>query len=399
MVVVVIHQGSAFRFPRADLAGEPFASHLPGQLLAKAKGRIVVIDTINPFAGQPDTLDSRLVAGQDLLLVAADAWFSVTALEKLCLLISSNPDEASVVRIGDHEADSSGLPQALLAVYLPAAEAGPMLAGHGLQVFNESLAELGRRTGNCRVIAGEWLDPIRPPVQVRHLLDLAHIERGVLYERACAALLNGVRIRDPNRVAIRGELHCGSGVEIDIDVIIEGKVALGDGVRVGANSILINSTIGANTRVNPFSIVEDAVIGPNCFVGPYGRVRPGSKIGDSVQIGNFVEIKNSEIGSGSRINHLAFIGDATLERDVTIGAGSITCNHDGVGVSRTEIKAGAYVGSGCELVAPLSIGTNATIGAGSTITRDVPARKLTLARSRQVTVENWVRPHKKTPEK
>ena len=399
MVVVVVHQGSAFRFPRADLAGEPFASHLPGQLLAKAKGRIVVIDTSNPFAGQPDSLDARLVAGQDLLLVAADAWFSVTALEKLCLVIFADPDKASVVRIGDHEAGGGDLRQILLAVYLPAAEAGPLLAQHGLEVFNESLAESGRRLGNCRIIDGKSLDPILPPVQVRNLLDLAMLERGVLFERACAALLSGIRIRDPNRVAIRGELHCGSGVEIDVDVIIEGKVTLGDGTRIGASSILINSTIGANTRVNPFSIVEDAVIGSNSFVGPYGRVRPGSKIGDSAQIGNFVEIKNSVIGSGSRINHLAFIGDATLGKDVTIGAGSITCNHDGVGVSRTEIKAGAYIGSGCELVAPLSIGTNATIGAGSTITQDVPARKLTLARSRQVTVENWVRPHKKTPEK
>jgi bifunctional UDP-N-acetylglucosamine pyrophosphorylase/glucosamine-1-phosphate N-acetyltransferase len=142
-------------------------------------------------------------------------------------------------------------------------------------------------------------------------------------------------------------------------------------------------------------MIEDAVIGADTFVGPYGRVRPDSTIGDSVQIGNFVEIKNSDIGSGSRINHLSFIGDASLEKDVTIGAGSITCNHNGMEVSQIQIRAGAYIGSGSQLVAPLLIGENATIGAGSTITHDAPAEKLTLARSRQFTIENWVRPDKK----
>src|SRR3989338_3375165 len=182
-------------------------------------------------------------------------------------------------------------------------------------------------------------------------------------------MLKGVYVHDVNNLYIRGDLQCGKGVEIDVNVIIEGNVKLGDGVKIGAHSILRNATIGDNTVVHPFSMVEDAMIGANTFVGPFGRVRPGSTIGDHVQIGNFVEIKNSDIGPRSRINHLAFLGDATLEENVTIGAGCITCNHNGSGAVNTQIKAGAYIGSGCLLVAPLSIGKDATIGAGSTITR------------------------------
>lgn len=226
--------------------------------------------------------------------------------------------------------------------------------------------------------------------------DLAALERGILKARADDALRAGVRIRDPQTISIRGELHCGSGVEIDINVIIEGRVRLDDGVKVGANCILINATIGAQSRVNPYTMVEDAVIGANTRIGPYARIRSGSTIGDSVQIGNFVEIKNSEIGDASRINHLAFIGDATLGRAVTIGAGTITCNHDGISTKRTLIGDEAYIGSGSLLVAPLVIGEHATIGAGSTITEDAPAGRLTLGRSRQLTIPDWTRPVEKS---
>ena len=224
------------------------------------------------------------------------------------------------------------------------------------------------------------------------LKNAAMLEKKILYKRACDALLAGVRIRDPNKVFIRGKLKCGIGVEIDVGVIIEGKVNLDAGVKIGAHSILKNVEIGAHTQVNPFSIIEDSIIGSNAFIGPYGRVRPGSKIGNFSQIGNFVEIKKSKLGSHSRVNHLAFLGDATLEKNVTIGAGSITCNHNGSGINKTKINEGVYIGSGCELVAPISIGKNATIGAGSTITKDVPAGKLTIARSRQQTIKDWKRP-------
>jgi bifunctional UDP-N-acetylglucosamine pyrophosphorylase/glucosamine-1-phosphate N-acetyltransferase len=214
-------------------------------------------------------------------------------------------------------------------------------------------------------------------------------ERRIIQERAYALLANGVKIRDTARIDIRGDLTCGNNVEIDINTIFEGKVHLADGVRIGANCIIINSTIGSGTTINSYSLIDNAVIGEKSFVGPYGRIRPGSHLGDVVQVGNFVEIKNSSIGTGSRINHLAFVGDAELGNNVTIGAGSITCNHNSIEINKTTIEDGAFIGSNCNLVAPITIGSHSTIGSGSTVTEDVPPGKLTLARSKQVTLDNW----------
>jgi bifunctional UDP-N-acetylglucosamine pyrophosphorylase/glucosamine-1-phosphate N-acetyltransferase len=204
----------------------------------------------------------------------------------------------------------------------------------------------------------------------------------------------GIRIRDPHHVWIRGSLVGGSDVELDVNVIIEGAVVLGDGVKIGANCVLRDTRIGTNTRVNPFSMVEGSSIGGDNIIGPYARIRPGSSTGDGVQVGNYVEIKNSQVGSRTRINHHAFIGDAEIAEDVTVGAGTITCNHDGVRINRTFIERNAYVGSGCNLIAPVRIGQGATVGAGSTITGDVPAAKLTLARSKQTTIDNWRGPRR-----
>lgn len=217
-------------------------------------------------------------------------------------------------------------------------------------------------------------------------------ERHILRERARKLMSDGVRIRDPDRIDIRGNLTCGINVEIDINVIFEGDVHLADGVRVGANCIIIDSTIGSETTIKSFSFVDNAVIGEQCFVGPYGRIRPGSHLGNIVQVGNFVEIKNAFVGAGSRINHLAFVGDAELGNNVTLGAGTITCNHNGIEVSKTKIEDDAFIGSNCNLVAPLTVGSHSVIGSGSTITHDVPPGKLTLARSRQVTIDNWTGP-------
>jgi bifunctional UDP-N-acetylglucosamine pyrophosphorylase / glucosamine-1-phosphate N-acetyltransferase len=222
--------------------------------------------------------------------------------------------------------------------------------------------------------------------------EVTRKEREIFSNRAYELIASGVVIRDPERLDIRGNLTCGENVEIDINVIIEGDVVLSDGVTIGANCILKNCRIGKGTCINPFSLVDEAIVGEQTFIGPYGRIRPGSLIGDHVQIGNFVEIKNANISSKCRINHLAFVGDADLEDKVTIGAGTITCNHDGVGVNRTTIKQGAYIGSGCNLVAPLIVNTNATIASGSTITKDVAANTLAVARSRQVKIENWKGP-------
>ena len=221
---------------------------------------------------------------------------------------------------------------------------------------------------------------------------IAQKEREVHLKKAYKLIAAGVVVRDPQRLDIRGSLVCGKGVEIDINVVFEGDVLLEDGVIIGANCILRNCKIGKDTQINPFSLVEEAIIGEKSFVGPYGRLRPGTRIGNSVQIGNFVEIKNSNIASRCRINHLSFVGDAELAENVTIGAGTITCNHDGIGVNRTTIEEGAYIGSGCNLVAPLKVNANSTIASGSTITEDVAGDTLTIARSRQVKIKNWKGP-------
>lgn len=194
-----------------------------------------------------------------------------------------------------------------------------------------------------------------------------------------------------DHVDIRGKLTVGKNVSIDTNVIIKGEVTLADGVLVEPNCVLEDSRIGAGTSIRANSIVESAVIGNDCIVGPYARIRAKTDIGDGAQIGNFVEVKESLIGPGCKINHHAFIGNATLGRDVIIGAGTITCNFDGHKTQSTTIDDGAFVGSGCQLIAPIVIGARAVIGAGSTVTQNAPADRLTLARGRQVTVGNWSR--------
>ena len=221
------------------------------------------------------------------------------------------------------------------------------------------------------------------------IIDKFLVNRDSMKVYAEKMIAQGVKIIDPNRIDIRGNLTCGKNVVIDINVIFDGDVVLGDGVIIGANCIINNSSIGNNSNIKPFSMVENSVIGESAFVGPYGRIRPGSKIGDKSQIGNFVEIKNSNIGVGCQINHLSFIGDADIAKEVIVGAGTITCNHNGVKINRIAIDQGAYIGSGSNLVAPVKINANSTIGAGSTITDDTPKDALTVARSRQVTIKSW----------
>ena len=212
-----------------------------------------------------------------------------------------------------------------------------------------------------------------------------------------ALIRQGVRMLDPRTVYVRGDLVCGADVEIDINVIFEGSVTLEDGVQIGAHAILRDARVGRNTAIRPYTMIEGSVIGADAGIGPYARIRPGCTIGDRSSIGNYVEIKNSRIAAGARINHHSFVGDADLAENVTLGAGTITCNHDGTGSAPTVIERDAYVGSGCELVAPLRIGEAATIGAGSTITEDVPPAKLTLARARQTTIDGWKGPKGRRP--
>jgi bifunctional UDP-N-acetylglucosamine pyrophosphorylase / glucosamine-1-phosphate N-acetyltransferase len=230
-------------------------------------------------------------------------------------------------------------------------------------------------------------------------LQLADLERRVQRAQAEALMEAGVRLADPARFDVRGELVCGSDVEIDVNCIFEGRVSLADGVRIGANCVIRNATIGERAVIHPFTHIDGdalgASVGAGSLVGPYARLRPGAVLDEDVHVGNFVEVKNSSLARGAKANHLAYLGDASVGERVNFGAGSITANYDGANKHRTVIGADAHIGSNCVLVAPVTIGAGATIGGGSTIAGDAPAGQLTVARGRQVTLANWTRPAKK----
>ncbi len=228
--------------------------------------------------------------------------------------------------------------------------------------------------------------------------QLAHLERRFQLAQAESLMTAGVRLADPSRFDLRGTLHCGKDVEIDVNCVFEGEVTLGDGVRIGANCVIRNATIGANARVHEFTHIDGeaagASVGEGALIGPFARLRPGAKLGAEVHIGNFVEVKNSTLAKGAKANHLAYLGDATVGERVNYGAGSITANYDGANKHRTTIGADVHVGSNCVLVAPVSLGDGATIGGGSTITKDVEPGALAVARGRQTVISGWSRPKK-----
>jgi bifunctional UDP-N-acetylglucosamine pyrophosphorylase / glucosamine-1-phosphate N-acetyltransferase len=225
--------------------------------------------------------------------------------------------------------------------------------------------------------------------------QLAELEALHRAARAKELMVAGATLADPARIDVRGEVTVGRDVFLDANVLLEGQVTLGDRVRVGPNVVLRDVIIGADSVVHPNSILEQSEIGTGCLIGPYARVRPGSKLGAGVHIGNFVELKKTQIADGSKANHLTYLGDAVIGKGVNVGAGTITCNYDGANKSTTTIDDGAFIGSGNMLVAPVRIGKNATTGAGSTITKDAPDDQLTLTRGKQVTLEGWKRPEKK----
>jgi len=224
--------------------------------------------------------------------------------------------------------------------------------------------------------------------------QLAQLERVYQQREADRLMRAGVTIRDPARFDLRGTVRVGRDVTLDVNVIIEGEVTLGDGVHVGANTVLRNCALGANTRVLENCVVEDAAIGGDVCIGPFARIRPGTRLSDGVRVGNFVELKNAQVGAGSKINHLSYVGDTSLGERVNVGAGTITCNYDGANKHRTVVGDDAFIGSNSALVAPVEIGAGATIGAGSTITRDAPSGQLTLGRPKQLTIPGWKRPVK-----
>jgi bifunctional UDP-N-acetylglucosamine pyrophosphorylase/glucosamine-1-phosphate N-acetyltransferase len=235
------------------------------------------------------------------------------------------------------------------------------------------------------------------PMEVQGINDrvqLAAAERALQRQAAQTLLREGVTLADPARIDVRGTLACGKDVAIDINCIFEGTVTLGDAVSIGAHCLLNNVRIGAGSVVAAFSHLQDAEIGGRCRIGPYSRIRPASVLGDDVHIGNFVEVKASTIGARSKANHLAYLGDASVGRDVNVGAGTITCNYDGANKHRTVIEDDVHIGSDTQLIAPVTVRKGATIGAGATISREVPSGGLTISQNKQVTVPGWKRPEK-----
>jgi bifunctional UDP-N-acetylglucosamine pyrophosphorylase/glucosamine-1-phosphate N-acetyltransferase len=245
-------------------------------------------------------------------------------------------------------------------------------------------------------VQGVKVDDPMEVAGVNSKAELAALERAFQREQARRLMDAGVSLADPARIDVRGELDSGRDVAIDVNCVFEGRVRLGDGVRIGPNCVLRNVTVGAGSEVLAFSHLEESEVGERCRVGPYARLRPGSSLAEEVHVGNFVEVKASRLAAQSKANHLSYIGDSEIGARVNIGAGTITCNYDGVSKNRTVIEDDCFIGSDTTLVAPVRVARGSYIGAGSTITKDTPAGQLTLARGRQVSVPSWKPPKKKT---
>jgi len=228
-------------------------------------------------------------------------------------------------------------------------------------------------------------------------VQLAELEQRFRERQARELMLTGVRIADPLRIELRGNIVTGSDIRIDVNVVLEGEIRLGDGVEIGPGCVLKDCDLAAGTRIHAYSVLEGVRTSGACDIGPFARIRPGTVLGEGSRVGNFVEVKNTSLGEGSKASHLSYLGDSSIGKNVNIGAGTITCNYDGVNKHRTVIEDGVFIGSDTQLVAPLTVGKNADIGAGSTITKDVPEGKLTLSRSKQVTIDGWKRPKKGDP--
>ncbi len=254
-------------------------------------------------------------------------------------------------------------------------------------VINLAIAA-GDAVAACRALSQDEI------LGVNTRLQLTQLERLYQKKTADALLLQGVSLTDPARFDLRGVLHAGEDVLIESNVLLEGEVFMGAGTMVGPNTLIRNSRIGKNVVIKANCVIEDAEIADDCVIGPFARIRPKTKLKEGVHIGNFVEVKNTVMGPESKANHLAYLGDASIGQGVNVGAGTITCNYDGINKYQTIIEDGAFIGSNTSLVAPVHIGVNATIGAGSTITKAAPSESLTVARSRQTTVAGWRRPKK-----
>jgi len=425
------------------LAGKPLLGHVLDSARALAPGRIVVVHghggaTVRErFAGsevqwveqserlgtghavqqalpQLDPAGEALVLYGDVPLVRADTLRRLVDAARggLAILTADAPNPAGYGRIvrshsgrvqrivEDQDAAAEELAIGEVNVGFLAANAGRLGAWlaridnrnaqreyYLTDVVAEAVAENAVVTA---VKAADWQEVCG--VNSRH--DLAALERAYQATQARRLLEDGVALADPQRIDVRGELECGRDVAIDVNCVFEGRVRLADGVRIGPNCVLRDVTVAAASEVLAFSLLENAEVGARCRVGPYARLRPGANLAEDVHIGNFVEVKASRFGAGSKANHLAYVGDAEIGARVNVGAGTITCNYDGARKNRTVIEDDCFIGSDATLVAPVRIARGSYIGAGSTISRDTPPDALTVARARQVTVPRWKPPKK-----
>ncbi len=359
-----------------------------------------------------------VVLSGDVPLTQADTLQALIALcagQHLALLTIDLPDPTGygrVVRAGDavqaivEHKDASAAQRAITEIYsgimaVPAALLKRWLArldNHNAQgeYYLTDIVKFAAQDG-VPVLAQKTLDAVQV-AGINSPVQLAELERSFQQRQALALMEAGVRLADPARLDVRGRLQCGMDVEIDVNCIFEGDVSLGDGVRIGANCVLANCTVAADAVIHPFTHIDGgaqgASVGEGALIGPFARLRPGAQLGAQVHIGNFVEVKNSTLATGAKANHLAYLGDATVGERVNFGAGSITANYDGANKHRTTIEADVHVGSNCVLVAPVTLGAGVTVGGGSTITKDVPAGALSVARGKQTNIANWARPEK-----
>lgn len=318
-------------------------------------------------------------------------------------------DDQSVQAIVEHK-DASTAQRAIKEVYsgimaVPAARLKQWLArldNHNAQneYYLTDIVKFAVADG-VRVVAHK-IDDALQVAGINSPVQLAALERAFQLRQATALMEQGVRLADPARFDLRGDLQCGQDVEIDVNCVFEGHVSLGEGVKIGANCCIANATIAAGAVIHPFTHIEggkngakDQVeVGAGALIGPFARLRPGACLGEQVHIGNFVEVKNATLASGAKANHLAYLGDATVGERVNFGAGSITANYDGAHKHQTVIENDVHIGSNCVLVAPVTIGAGGTVGGGSTITKDTPPGVLTVARGKQVSIVSWKRPAK-----
>ncbi|MDR7093252.1 bifunctional UDP-N-acetylglucosamine diphosphorylase/glucosamine-1-phosphate N-acetyltransferase GlmU [Hydrogenophaga laconesensis] len=369
-------------------------------------GVVLILNGDVPLIGQA-TLETLLQAcdGQHLALLSVDTGGDATGYGRIVRALDADRSVHAIVEHKDANEAQRRITEWYSGVMAaPAALLKPLLEGltndnsQGEYYLTDVVKHAVARGLVVRAVT------TRDEVEVAGVnspAQLAGLERAYQRRLAAALLEQGVRLADPARLDVRGELLCGQDVEIDVNCVFEGRVKLGDGVRIGANCVIANAAIDSGAVIHPFTHIDGeklgVSVGSGALIGPFARLRPGAQLGAEVHIGNFVEVKNSTLAAGAKANHLAYLGDATVGERVNYGAGSITANYDGANKHRTVIEADVHVGSNCVLVAPVTIGAGGTVGAGSTITKNTAPGALAVARGKQVALDNWQRPTKRKP--